>query len=129
MDSKPCNPSVPPAISDSFCPGPVNPHTRPPIPSLNLSGVFPCSLHRFSLYCTLLPRLGRAIALFCANLATWRVLSAFKCGFIGAAEVHQGGYAAPSCRLSLIACNSRRFTYANSADFPFGTCEEISSAR
>jgi hypothetical protein len=43
-------------------------------------------------------------------------------------EAHQGGEAAPSCRLCLIACNSRKFTrQAGSVSTPASE-EEISNA-
>jgi hypothetical protein len=49
------------------------------------------------------------------------------CPVPSAAEAHQGGNAAPSCRLCLIACNSRKFTRKPIGP-PIPTPEEVASS-
>jgi len=51
------------------------------------------------------------------------------CSAPSVAEVHHGGEAAVSCRLCLIACNSRKFTQEAPGFSPPASEEEASDAR
>jgi len=108
MESSPCSPCAPAGHLETGFRGSVSiPRS---LSHLNLSfgfaGTFQCSFLCITTSESLSTRLGRAIA------SAWTIPTALLlqclifCQSERAEEVHQGGGAALSCRLCLIACNS-----------------------
>jgi hypothetical protein len=131
MEHKPCNPSPRPAVSSLFlqrsavcaCPE-------------GEKWIFAATSFETPICAVIWPRLALQVGavLQSAVITLAKTSSRALCDQDGpfclvpsAEGLHQGGDAAPSCRLCLIACNSRKFTQTGPTPNPLSIPEEATS--